>query len=775
MQRSGDVGGVSLQALRPVLYGLLLAVAASVLSPAAMSPAAAQSIMQGGVIEEIRIEGAQRIDPQTVRSFMPIDPGDRFDPLRLDEALKAIFDTGLFADVTLRRERNALVVAVVENPIINRIAFEGNDAIDDSQLEGEVELRPRVVYTRTRVQNDVQRLLDLYRRNGRFAARVEPKIIQLEQNRVDLVFEINEGEVTGIKSVNFIGNRAFSDSSLRGEISTTESAWYRFLSSDDTYDPDRLNFDRELLRRFYLSEGYADFRVLSVVAELDDDRSGFIVTFTVDEGPLYTFGEVDLTTTLRDLDVELLRGELQARPGDTYDATAVEADVDTLTDVVGNLGYAFVDIRPRTRRDRENLTIGITYDIQEGPKVFVERIDIEGNTRTLDSVVRREFRLIEGDAFNASKLRRSRQRIENLGFFRSVNVQQEPGSAPDRSVVKVQVEEQSTGEITIGAGLSTSVGLLGNIQLRERNLLGRGQDLRLGFTLSGASSQLDLSFTEPYFLDRPIAAGFDVFRVTREFEESDFDQRRLGFGLRGGYDLTEHTRHVVRYRLEQQDISDVDDDASILIRSEEGETIRSIVGQDLTWDRRDSRFDPREGFRVRLSNEVAGLGGDVRFLRNTLEGDYFIPVFENMTLNLGGEFGYMFGIGEDTRIADRFFIGGESFRGFEPGGAGPRDVDSDDALGGNAYYLGTVELSFPLGLPEEFDIRGRLFTDIGASFDADSDADFVESTATPRVSVGPGLSWRSPFGPLRLDLGFPLVKEDFDKEQLLSFSFGTQF
>lgn len=764
-----------MRVLRPFLCSLLLTVASLALTSLASSPTAAQSIMQGGLIEEIRIDGAQRIDPQTVRSYMLVDPGDQFDPLRLDESLKAIFDTGLFADVTLRRERNTLVVEVVENPIINRIAFEGNDAIDDDQLEGEVELRPRIVYTRTRVQNDVQRLLDLYRRNGRFAARIDPKIIELPQNRVDLVFEINEGEVTGIKSVNFIGNRAFSDSSLRGEISTSESAWYRFLSTDDTYDPDRLNFDRELLRRFYLSEGYADFRVLSVVAELDDDRSGFIVTFTVDEGPQYEFGEVDLTTTLRDLDVEQLRGDLEAEPGETYDATAVEADVDTLTDVVGNLGYAFVDIRPRTRRDRENLTIGITYDIQEGPKVFVERIDIEGNNRTLDSVIRREFRLVEGDAFNASKLRRSRQRIENLGFFRGVNVQQEPGSAPDRSVVKVEVEEQSTGEITLGAGISTSAGPLGNVQLRERNLLGRGQDLRLGFTLSGSSSQLDLSFTEPYFLDRPIAAGFDLFRVTREFEESDFDQERIGFGLRGGYDLTEHTRHVVRYRLERQEISDVDDDASVLIRSEEGNTIRSIVGQDLTWDRRDNRFDPREGFRVRLSNEVAGLGGDVSFLRNTLESDYFIPILESMTLRFGGEFGYMFGIGEDTRIADRFFIGGENFRGFEPGGLGPRDVESDDALGGNTYYKGTVELSFPLGLPEEFEIRGRLFTDIGASFDADSDEDFVENSAAPRVSVGPGLSWRSPFGPLRLDLGFPIVKEDFDEEQLLSFSFGTQF
>jgi outer membrane protein insertion porin family len=759
-----------LRRLGPVLAWLLLLAA-----PLAAEQAAAQSILQGGVIEAIRIDGTQRIDPQTVRSYMTVDPGDRFEPLELDESLKQIFGTGLFADVTLRREGNTLVVDVVENPIINRIAFEGNDALENDELESEIELRPRVVYTRTRVQNDVQRILDLYRRNGRFAARVEPKIIELPQNRVDLVFEVNEGEVTGIKSVNFIGNRAFSDGSLRGEISTSESAWYRFLSSSDTYDPDRLNFDRELLRRFYLSEGYADFRVISVVAELDEDRSGFIVTFTVEEGPRYSFGKVDLTTTLKNLNVEELRSELEAEEGEVYDATAVEDDVDALTDVVGNLGYAFVDVRPRTRRDRENLTIDITYDIQEGPKVFVERIDIEGNTRTLDRVIRREFRLVEGDAFNASKLRRSRQRIENLGFFRTVNVEQEQGSSPDRTVVKVNVEEQSTGEITIGAGLSSAVGPLGNIQLRERNLLGKGQDLRLAFTLSGASSELDLSFTEPYFLNRPIAAGFDLFRTTREYEESDFDLKRIGFGLRGGYDLTEHTRHVLRYRLENQEITDVGDDASFLIRSEEGETLRSIVGQDLTWDRRDNRFDPRNGFMLSMSNEFAGVGGDVSFLRNTVEGSYYQPVFEDVTMKLAGELGYMFGVGEDTRVADRFFIGGESFRGFEPGGAGPRDTSSDDALGGNAYYKGTVEVAFPLGLPDEFEIRGRFFTDIGASFDADSDASVIEDSSMPRVSIGPGLSWRSPFGPLRIDLGFPIVKQDFDQEQLLSFSFGTQF
>jgi outer membrane protein insertion porin family len=735
----------------------------------------AQNFLSGGIIQEIRVEGTQRIDPQTVRSYMQVDPGAPFDPLRLDEALKNLFATGLFADVTLERQADTLIVKVVENPVINRIAFEGNQRIEDDTLQTEVELRPRVVFTRTKVQQDVQKILDLYRRSGRFAATVDPKVIQLEQNRVDLVFEIDEGEITEVKSINFIGNRAFSDSALRTEIATRESAWWRLLSSSDTYDPDRLAFDRELLRRYYLGEGYADFRVLSAVAELLPDRSGFIITFTVEEGPRYRFGAVDIQTTLRNLDPESLRSSVLAEEGEWYDAGEVEESVDALTELVGNRGYAFVDIRPRTDRDRENLTIPVTFDIQEGPKVFVERIDVEGNIRTLDKVVRREFRLVEGDAFNAAKLRRSRQRIENLGFFRTVDVTTEQGSEADKTVIKAKVEEQSTGDITFGAGISTAVGPIGNIQLRERNLLGRGQDLRLGLVVSGESSQVDLSFTEPYFLDRDLSAGFDLFRTTSKQKESSFDQERLGGGLRMGYGLTEHTRHVVRYTVERREITDVDATASLAVKDEEGTTLRSSVAHTLSWDRRDRRFDPTDGFMVSLNNQLTGLGGDVHYLRNSLEATQYFPIAGDLTLSVGGEVGFMFGLGENTRVSDRFLIGGDSFRGFDFGGVGPRDEVTKDALGGERYYKGTVELSFPLGLPEEFDIRGRVFADTGAVWSADSAGATVQDSTAPRLSVGPGVSWNSPFGPVNLDLGFAIVKEDFDETRILSFSFGTQF
>ena len=739
---------------------------------------AAQSILSGGRIEAIRVEGTQRIEAATVRSYMRVNPGDPFDPVRLDDSLKNLFATGLFADVRLERDGNTLIIIVDENPIVNRIAFEGNDRIDDDTLAQEIELRPRVVFTRTKVQSDTQRILEIYRRSGRFAATVEPKVIQLEQNRVDLAFEINEGPLTSIRSINFIGNREFSDSTLREEVTTVEASFWNFFTTADTYDPDRLTFDRELLRRFYLNEGYADFRVVSVIAELTPDQQDFIVTFTVEEGPRYRFGKIGLQTTLRNLDPEALRSEVTTEEGDWYDASEVDKTIEVLTDAVGDLGYAFVDVRPRVQRDRDNLTIDIVYDIQEGPKVFVERIDIEGNVRTLDRVIRREFRLVEGDAFNTSKLRRSRQRVQNLGFFQTVTVENEPGSAPDRTVVKVAVEEQSTGDITFGAGISSAHGPIGNIGIRERTRLGRGQDLRLSFTLAGEATELDFSVTEPYFLDRNLAAGVDLYRVTTDRDdESSYEEERIGGSLRAGFNITDELRNVVRYTLENRDITDVDNDASLLVRSEQGATLRSGVSNELTYDTRDSRFDPREGFISSLRTEFFGLGGDVTFVRATASAGYYYTVFEDYTLSVRGSGGTMTGIGEDTLISDRFFKGGGQPRGFAFGGIGPRDAATDDALGGKNFYTGTLEASFPLDLPFDVDIRARLFTDIGAAWSIDDNSIpvSVQDSSSPRVTVGTGLSWNSPFGPVVVDLGLAVIKEDFDETEIFSFSFGTQF
>jgi len=741
----------------------------------------AAAIQTGGTVSAIKVEGTQRIEPETVRSYLVLQPGDTFDQSRIDRSLKALFATGLFADVSLRREGGTLIVHVVENPIVNRIAFEGNHKFDDAALNAELQLRPRIVYTRTKVQSDVKRILELYRRSGRFAASVEPKVVPLDQNRVDVVFEIEEGQVTGIKSVTFIGNHQFEDSKLRGVISTKESRWYRFFSSDDTYDPDRLTYDRELLRKFYLSQGYADFRVDSGVAELAPDRGGFYLTYTIEEGERYKFGKVEVVSQIKDVKLDELTPLVTIKEGDWYDADAVEGTVGQLTDALGNHGYAFVDIRPRPVRNRETRTIDVVFDIQEGPRVFVERIDVTGNVRTLDKVVRREFRLVEGDAFNTSKLRRSEQRIKDLGFFKKAEVTNTPGSAPDLTVVTVNVEEQSTGELSLGAGFSTTDGLLGNVGIREKNLLGRGQDLRLNFMLSQRAQQADISFTEPYFLDKNIAAGFDLFQIDqRNNLNALYDQFTVGGALRMGYQITEPLRQTLKYEVRNDSITNVQATASDFIKEEAGPRLSSLVGQVLLYDERDSRLDPHRGYFVSYGLDLAGLGGDAHYVRNKVSAAYYYPVAKEWILGLSGEAGLVSGLGEQVKIQDRFFVGGDNLRGFATAGIGPRDSVSSDALGGNQYYVGSAQLSFPLGLPQELGIGGRLFTDFGDLWGINqsvvsSTGATIQDANSLRVSTGFGVSWKSPFGPIRLDLARPIMKQSYDRNELFHIGFGTRF
>ena len=622
----------------------------------------------------------------------------------------------------------------------------------------------------------MQRILTLYRQSGRFAATVEPKIIELPQNRVDVVYEISEGPVTSIESIRFVGNKAFSDAELREVIRTKQSRWWRFLSSDDTYDPDRLALDRELLRRFYLSEGYVDFRVQSVVAELTPNREQFFLTFTIEEGERYRVGTVKVVSSLPGLQGEEVKESITISEGDWYDANAVEKSIDKLGEEVGTLGYAFVEIRPRLDREREEKKIDIVFEVREGPRVFVERIDISGNVRTRDEVIRREFRLVEGDAFNSAKLRRSRQRIQDLDFFEKVSVDQVPGSEPDKAVVKVAVEEKSTGSLSIGAGFSTGAGFLGDISIRERNFLGRGQDLQASLLIGQRQQQVDLSFTEPYFLGKEIAAGGDLFFVeTDRQSESSFDTTTIGGDVRASYPVTEHLRQGWTYTLKQTDLKNVPNDASVYIKEAEGKESYSQVSHALTYDRRDSRINPTEGYFGKLTTDVAGLGGTAKFVRNRIDAGYYYPVAEKWVASLSGSGGIVRGLGDDVKLLDRFFIGGNEVRGFATDGIGPRDADTNDALGGNYFYAGSLQLAFPLGLPEELDIRGRVFSDVGSSWKIDQSGPPVDDTSAPRVSVGTGLTWVSPFGPLGIDLGFAVLKESFDKTEILRLNFGTRF
>ena len=727
-------------------------------------------------LDRVQVEGNQRIEDATVRSYMSLRQGDAITEAEIDRSLKALFGTGLFSDVTIRRAGNDLVVNVVENPIINRLAFEGNKRIDDDALSAEVQLRPRQVYSRARIQSDVQRIIDVYRRAGRFSVSVEPKVVQLPQNRVDLIFEVEEGPVTGIRKITFIGNRYFSDRKLRSEIATKEDRFYRLFTTADKYDPDRLGVDRELLRRLYLKSGFVDFRVVSAVAELSTDRKDFFVTIAVEEGERFRVGEIDVQSAIRDLADSQLMELVVLESGKIYNAEKVTETIQAIAFEAGRLGFAFVNVRPDLSIDRETRIIDVTFVVNEAQRIFVERINITGNSRTLDKVIRREFRLVEGDSFNAALLQRSRQRLRTLDFFETVQMTQDPGSEPDKTVINVNVREKSTGALTFGAGFSSDQGVLADIGISERNLLGRGQDIRAAITLSGRSQEIDLSFTEPFFLDRNLAAGFDVFRKTADQQrESSFDSRSAGFALRAGFPITELLRQSVNYTLRSDSIGNIDPNASRFVKGQEGTFITSAIGHVLTLDTRNDRISPTDGFIVRLEQTLAGLGGDKHYLRNRLTYAVYFPVAENWTISLRAVDGYIVGLGENISISDRFFVGGNDFRGFRPGGIGPRDLASGDALGGNLFYVGTAELTFPVGLPTEIGLLGRVFSQAGSLARVDESGPGLSDVGSVRVTAGFGVSWSSPFGPIQVDWATALKKEVFDETQSIFLSFGTRF
>jgi outer membrane protein insertion porin family len=769
-------------------FALCLLLGGTATSVIALSTGAmAQEAFDGGIIREIRVEGSQRIEGATVRSYLTVQPGDNFDPEKIDQSLKSLFATGLFADVSIRREGGVMLVQVVENPIINRIAFEGNKRIKTEDINPEVQLRPRTVYTRTRVQNDVERIQELYRRKGRFAARIEPKIVQLEQNRVDLIFEIEEGQMTGVQAINIVNNNVFDDDELREIMITKESRWWRFLSSNDNYDPERLRYDQEQVRRFYLRNGYADFKVLTSVAELTPDREEFFITMTVDEGKRYKFGKIEISSEIPDIDVAPLYEAINAYSGEWYNGDKIEESITALTNRLGDLQYAFIEIDPLLERNQEDQTINLVFELKESPRVFVERVDIIGNYNTLDKVIRREMLLVEGDPFSVSKVKRSEQRIKDLGYFldSGVEVKTEEGSSRDQSVITIEVEEQPTGEIQLGAGYSSTDGALLDFSIRQRNLLGKGQDLRLSTLLSSRSFEVDLGFTEPYFLDRDLAAGIDLFRVVRDNRDTiSYDLESTGIVLRAGYPLSEKLRQRISYSLVQNKIDNIYFGSSLFLQDQLGTTITSSVESQLLYDERDSKIEPTSGFYGLWSVEFAGVGGDTRYLRNRITAGQYWEPFEEVVLGLTTEAGYIWGMGQDLRINDRFFIGGDTLRGFEIGGIGPRNVpdpnnpENSDALGGTIFSRASLELTTKLGLPDELGVKAHAFYDAGTLTGAKETpgvGDVFRDSNKIRMAAGVGVSWKSPFGPIRLDLAYPIAKEPYDQTETLKFSFGTRF
>jgi outer membrane protein insertion porin family len=799
------VGAVSAVATVGAGTGALLATATDAHAQEGQSAAPQAPQPSGVAIRRIVVEGNQRIEPATISSYLLVRPGDTFDAERIDLSLKTLFATGLFADVQIEQRGADLVVAVIENPIINRVIFEGLRTLDEDDLEEEVQARPRSVFTPARAQADVQRIIEVYRRAGRFAAQVTPQVRELDQNRVDLIFEVDEGPVTGVRDINFIGNEEFSDRNLRDAIVTTESSWWNFFDSNDNYDPDRLEYDREQLRQFYSNRGYADFRVVSAVAELTPDQKDFYITFTVDEGIRYEWGTINVETQLDRLSEELLLSAVPIRTGTEFRGDLIEATIDAMTYVAGTVGYANVVISPNVERDRDNRVVNITFEVNEGPRVFIERIDIVGNTRTLDRVIRREMRVSEGDAFNRVLLDRSQQRIRSLGFFETVTVEDTDGSAPDRSVVQVNVTEQSTGELAFAAGFSSTENFLFDASITERNLRGRGQFLRLRASISSQRQQVDFRFTEPRFLGRELAAGFDLYSLRTNFRsQSSFENQSTGMGLRLSFPVAERTSLGLTYSLVQDDTEitssqcDPSNPFPPLLCDQEGVFLTSVVGVTVNWDRRNDPIFATRGFDLSFSQDLAGLGGEVNYLRTELEGGlYYGLPWQGWRLTARGSAGYIVGWGGDEiRINDRFFKGGASFRGFDVAGLGPRQlqvtdadgtlVTSGDSLGGNVYAIGTIQLDVPLPLPDSFGLDAALFTDFGTLGVLDPGSVdtidllgpnrlIVEDEASLRATAGISVFWDSPFGPVQFDLAQPLANEEYDQTEEFRFSTRTRF
>jgi outer membrane protein insertion porin family len=738
------------------------------------------------------VRGNQRIDQTTILSYLPIQPGDAVDASVLDVAVRTLTRTQLFADVQLGVQNGDLIVEIVENPIINQVVFEGNGAISEDKLTEEVTLKPRGIYTRARIQEDVGKIVELYRLSGRISATVTPKIVQLDQNRVDVVFEIDEGPETGVRAITFLGNSAFSDSDLREVMVTEQSAWYKLFTTNDNYDPNRLDYDREQLRKFYTNRGYYDFRVLSAISELAPDDSAFAITMTIDEGDRYNFGTVDIVTENDRLNPDFLKLLLPIRTGDLYESDKIESAVDALTFAAGSAGYAFVEIEPTYRADPETDTVNVSFNVKEGQRVYIDRINVIGNTRTLDNVIRREMMLTEGDAFNRTLLERSRNNLRGLGFFKDVTVEEARGSAPDRSVVNVTVTEQPTGELSVGAGFSSVDSFVVNLGITERNFRGRGQNVVARLEWGSLRQQIDFRFTEPKFLGRDLRAGFDAFHSRYDLSEySSYDYRSTGGGVRLSYPLNGYTLFSTRYFLKSDEIivptgycTGAGAGSSALC-DQVGSFLNSSAGYTLMVDRRNDPVRPTRGWTGSLLQDFAGIGGDVNYVKTEADVSAYWGISPSWIVTATASTGYISGWGGDPiRINDRFFKGGNSFRGFETAGIGPRDLTTRDALGGNFFAIGTLELTVPNGLPEEYGIRTSLFTDVGTLGSLD-DRYTVDALGNPdpsivdelelRASAGVSIHWRSPMGPIRFDLSHILGKEEYDKTETFRFSTSTQF
>jgi outer membrane protein insertion porin family len=818
------------------------------------SPVAAQNI------NTLQIEGNRRVEVDTIKSYFKAGPGGRLDQAAIDDGLKALIETGLFQDVKISTAGGRVLVTVVENPVIGKVAFEGNKKVKDEQLSAEIQSKPRGTLSRPMVQSDAQRIAEIYRHAGRYDVHVTPEIIEQPNNRVDLVFTINEGGKTGVKSIEFVGNQAYSSYRLKDIIKTRESNLLSFLGGADVYDPDRVEADRDLIRRFYLKHGYADVQVVAALTEYDPDKKGFLVTFKIEEGVQYRVASVKFESSISTLDGNSLASFSRVSAGSTYNAESLEKSIEEMQIEASRRGYAFAIVRPRGDRNFENHTVTITFAIDEGPRTYIERINIRGNTRTRDYVIRREFDIAEGDAYNRALVDRAERRLKNLDFFKSVKITSEPGSSSDRVILIVDLEEKSTGDFSVSGGYSTTDGALAEVSISERNFLGRGLFAKAAVTYGQYARGLSLSYVDPYLLDYRVALGLDAFyrqQLANNF--ISYGTSTIGFSPRLGFALREDLSLQLRYSIYQQTISlpfflancnnvagnpnlpfnpspawvnangvaaaqamgavDAsgvglwcysDGEASLPVRKElaGGHTLTSSVGYSLNYNTLDNNKNPTDGLLVDWRQDFAGVGGDVTYLKSVVDLKYFTPLVADIVGLIHVQSGILNKIGNnELRMLDQFQMGPNLVRGFAPNGIGPRDINpygTMDALGGTKYWGASLELQMPFWfLPKEVGLKGAVYADAGGLYDYQGPTNWaltgevntpgcIRPTNNPpnpgtclglqfdsgnqvRSSVGVGLIWASPFGPLRFDYAVPLTKGQFDRVQQFKFGGGTTF
>ncbi|MEH2549280.1 outer membrane protein insertion porin family [Bradyrhizobium sp. AZCC 2262] len=826
--------------LRGGLLAVLMMLAIPVAATLSSSPAVAQTV------SSIEVEGNRRVEVETIRSYFKPGPAGRLDQAQIDDGLKALIETGLFQDVKITQTGGRLLVTLVENSVIGRIAFEGNKKVKDEQLSAEIQSKPRGTLSRPMVQSDAQRIAEIYRHSGRYDVHVTPEIIEQPNNRVDLVFTIEEGSKTGVKLIEFIGNNAYSSYRLKDVIKTHESNLLSFLGGNDVYDPDRVEADRDLIRRFYLKNGFADVQVVAALTEYDPERKGFLVTFRIEEGQQYRVASVDFQSSIATLAPNVLRSFSRVSVGSLYNAEALEKSVEEMQIEASRRGYAFAMVRPRGDRNFEAHTISIVFTVDEGPRSYIERIDIRGNTRTRDYVIRREFDLSEGDAYNRALVDRAERRLKNLDFFKSVKLVTEPGSSSDRVILIVDLEEKSTGDFSISGGYSTTDGALAEVSISERNFLGRGLFAKASVTYGQYARGASLSFVEPYLLDHRVALGLDVFyREQLANDYVSYGTTTLGFSPRLGFTLREDLSLQLRYSLYQQSITLPttlnncnnlagpaffptptyintvlggvdptgnaqagllpgclsDGESSLPVRQElaNGATWTSSLGYSLNYNTLDNNKNPTDGLLIDFKQDFAGVGGDVSYLKSAIDAKYYTPLVADIVGVIHAQGGMLNSMGSQLRMLDQFQMGPNLVRGFAPNGIGPRDLTfypytgSGDALGGTKYWGVSAELQMPFWfLPKEVGLKGAVYADAGSLWGYQGPTSWtatgeVNSPTCPtcamqyddtniiRTSVGVGLIWQSPFGPLRFDYAVPLTKGKYDIVQQFKFGGGTSF